>query len=510
MSMTAPRDATAPSSDVSGGALDADIQLATRSAMHLGVGLIGSWAIGIAIRLLLPRWLGPEQFGVLQFADVFTTTLLIVTMLGADTYIRKEVGTRPQHASEFFGGTLLIGLCVGALALAIALPSLAAAGKPSTVLWIVAWLAVAQMVVNINNLYAALLHSVGAVRGLAGLNVAGKLLWAVGIVIALRTGAGLVGVAQAMLFSELVRCAVLYRLGRRHLSLRLRVDLTATRAMVLASLPFFIGGVAQTIYARIDVSILSFLASDAETGWYGAASTIAGLSLLLSPIISWVLLPLSSRAAARSEAELMHVMRRAMSLVLTIAVPASLGIWVAADLLIVGAFGEAFRPAMHSLRIIAPTFLLTYTAMVSASLLVRLERAWTVTIISLLGMIVSPSLNFVLVPRFAALYGVGGAGMGAAWALTLTELFTAGTMTWQLGSRAFDRQSVSLIGKTMLLALGVAAADLVMRRFGYWRIPIDVALYLGIGTLWKIIDPMALMSMARGTMPPALVAERAA
>jgi O-antigen/teichoic acid export membrane protein len=510
MSLTAPRDPAASSADDNAGALEADIQQATRSAMHLGVGLMGSWAIGIAIRLLLPRWLGPEQFGVLQFADVFTTTVLIVTMLGADTYIRKEVATRPQHASEFFGGTLLVGLLVGLLVLAVSLPALSAAGKSGTVLWIVFWLALAQMAVNTNNLYAALLHAVGAVRGLAGLNVAGKLLWAVGIVIALRTGAGLIGVAQAMLLSELVRCAVLYRLGRKHLALTLRVDLAATRAMVLASLPFFIGGVAQTIYARIDVSILSFLASDAETGWYGAASTIAGLSLLLSPIISWVLLPLSSRAAARSEADLMVVMRRSMALVLVIAVPASLGIWVAADVLIVGAFGEAFRPAMHSLRIIAPTFLLTYTAMVSASLLVRLERAWTVTVVSLLGMIVSPTLNFLFVPRFAAAYGVGGAGMGSAWALTLTELFTAGAMTWQLGSRAFDRQSVLLIGKTMVLALGVAAVDVALRGLGFWRLPIDVALYLGIGMLWKIIDPRALLSIARGSMPPALVAEPAA
>jgi O-antigen/teichoic acid export membrane protein len=360
MSLSAPRDLQPPPDVGAGaGALDRDIQQATRSAMHLGVGLVGSWAIGIGIRLLLPRWLGPEQFGVLQFADVFTTTVLVVTMLGADTYIRKEVATRPQHASEFFGGTLLIGVLLGAVVLGISLPALSAAGKSSTVLWIVAWLGLAQMAVNTNNLYAALLHAVGAVRGLAGLNVAAKLLWALGIVVALRSGAGLIGVAQAMLLSELVRCAVLVRLARQHLQLRLRVDLGATKAMVLASLPFFIGGVAQTIYARIDVSILSFLASDAETGWYGAASTIAGLSLLLSPIISWVLLPLSSRAAARSEAELMHVMRRAMSLVLTVAVPASLALWVAADLLIVGAFGEPFRPATHSLRIIAPTFLLT-------------------------------------------------------------------------------------------------------------------------------------------------------
>ena len=104
-----------------------------------------------------------------------------MTTLGSDTYIRKEVATRPQHATEFFGGTLVLGLLLGIVAVALALPSLAAAGKPTAVLWAVAWMALAQIVINVNTLYAALLHAVGAVGGLASLNVAAKLLWAVGI-----------------------------------------------------------------------------------------------------------------------------------------------------------------------------------------------------------------------------------------------------------------------------------------------------------------------------------------
>ena len=258
--------------------------------------------------------------------------------------------------------------------------------------------------------------------------------------------------------------------------------------------------VAQTIYARIDVSILSFLANDTEVGWYGGASTIAGLSLLLSPIIAWVLLPLSSRAAARSEEELVQVMRQAMAFVLLLAVPASLGIWVAADVLILTAFGEAFAPAVHSLRIIAPTFLLTYLAMVSASLLVRLDRAWTVTNISLAGMVLSPTLNFLLVPRFAQRFGEGGAGMGAAWALTLTECFTAGVMTWQLGSRAFDKRSLLLIGKTLLLGLAVALMDMALRPLGAWRLPIDAVAYVGVGVAIGVIDVPALWEIARGVL----------
>ncbi|MCC6241518.1 MAG: flippase [Gemmatimonadaceae bacterium] len=490
------------------GGLDADLKVATKSALQLGGGLLGSWVIGLGIRLALPRFLGPEQFGILQFADVFTTTVLIVTTLGADTYIRKEVVTRPAHASEFFGGTLFLGVCLAALVLGIALPSLAAAGKPPLVLWMVLWMGLAQLVINANKLYAALLHAVGAVGGLATLNVASKLLWAGGIALALSSGAGLIGVAQAMLLSELVRLIVIARLGRQHVDLSLRKNVDATLKMLRASFPFFLAAVAQTVYARIDVSILSFMANDTEVGWYGAAATIAGLSLLLSPIIAWVLLPLSSRAAARSEEELVQVMRQAMAFVLLLAIPSSLAIWVSADVLILTAFGTAFEPAVHSLRILAPTFLLTYLAMVSASLLVRLERAWMLTSISLAGMVISPMLSLLLVPRFAARFGAGGAGMGAAWALTLTECFIAGSMTWQLRSRAFDRRSVALIGKTLALGLSVAIMDMAIRPLGVWRLPLDAIAYVGVGLLIGVIDVAMLRRVARTvrSRPPEVAA----
>ncbi|HMS01735.1 MAG TPA: flippase [Gemmatimonadaceae bacterium] len=491
----------APSDTATAGpGLASDVRHATRSALQLGLGLLGSWLIGMAIRFALPRWLGPEQFGVLQFAEVFATTAMIVTTLGSDTYIRKEVATRPEHATEFFGGTLFIGTLVGIVVLALALPTLSHFGKSADVLWIVGWVAVAQILANINSLYAALLHAVGAVGGLASLNVVAKVVWALGIVVAIRAGAGLTGIAQALLVSEVVRGAVLVRLGRQHVDLTLRVDLAATARMMRLSLPFFVAGVAQTIYARIDVSILSFLANDTEVGWYGAASTIAGLSLLLSPIIAWVLLPLSSRAAARSEADLLEVSRQAMAFVLIIAVPASLGIFLAADELIHLAFGDAFAPAAASLRIIAPTFLLTYLAMVSASLLVRLDRAWTVTWISLGGMLISPTLNLLFVPRFAAHFGTGGAGLGSATALTLTECFTAGAMTWTLRSRAFDGPRLRLIGTTMLLALGIVALDHLLRPLGIWRLPLDAAAYVAAGIALRIIHVPTLIDLVRGAL----------
>ena len=482
--------------------LKTDVGFSIRNAVKLGMGLLGSWTVALVIRLALPRFLGISSFGELQFADSFTTAVFILMGLGVETYARREVATRRDHASDFLGGTLVLASAIGAIVMTVALLALREAGKSSRVLELVLILGIAQMLTNLNVIFAALLHAVGKVDGLSYLNVGSKLMWGAGIAFALSNGYGVHGVCVAMLASETVRFVSLAFLARKHVQLRFRIDATATRTVLVASFPFFLGAVAQTIYSRIDVSIMSFLTSDTEVGWYGAASTLAGISLLLSPLISWVLLPLTTRAALRSEEELMLVARRAMELILVVAFPVSLFLGVGADYLITGAFGSAFGPAEHSLRILAPTFILTYAAIVTATLLVRLGRGWAVTWVSVSGMLLAPVLNLWLVPVCFAKFGAGGAGIGAAISLTVTELFTTGVMTYVLGMQAFDRRSVVALVKTFIIGAIVLVVDYLMRDLGLgaWRLLIDAVLYFGSVTLTGALDVRGGIALARSAI----------
>lgn len=470
--------------------LASDVGLSIRNAMKLGMGLLGSWAIALVIRLSLPRFLGIASFGELQFADAFTTTVFVVIILGVETYARREIATRREHASDFLGGTLLIGILIGAVAMTVALIGLDAGGKSDRVLQLVFVLGLAQILTNVNGLFAALLHAVGRVDGLSYLNVGAKLAWGAGIAFALAMGHGVLGVGVAMLVSEVLRCIGLVTLSRRNVGLKFRIDLPATWKVIAVSFPFYVGGVAQVLYAKIDVSIMSFLTTDTEVGWYGAAATLAGISLLLSPLISWVLLPLSTRAASRSEDELLMVAKRSMELILVLAFPVSLFLGLAAEYLITGAFGAQFAPAEHSLRILAPTFILTYAAIVTATLLVRMGRGWAVTWTSVAGMLLAPALNLYLVPRCFERFGPGGAGIGAAIALTVTELFTTGTMTYLLGTHAFDRRSVVSLAKTLVCGVLVIAADQAMVHAGLGAVRhlADALLYVILVTVSGALD----------------------
>ncbi|HEU4642889.1 MAG TPA: flippase [Gemmatimonadaceae bacterium] len=482
------------------GRLHTDVADSVRNAVKLGSSLLATWAVALGVRILLPRVLGPAAFGTYQFADAFTTTVFIVMSLGVETYIRKEVATRSDHASDFFGGTLIVRVALGVLVTVVALWGLGVSGKSADVRRLVLVLGVTQLLFNLNSSYAALLQAKGEVDGLSVMNVAAKLAWGIGIGVALALHGGVFAVGVAMLISESLRTMALVALAGRHLRLRYTIHWRPTAAVLLASVPYYLMALFQTVYARIDVSIMSYVTSDVEVGWYGAASNIAGMSLLLAPLITWVLLPLTSRAAARSEEELTVVSRRSMELILCMAIPVSLFLYLAAGLIVHDVFGPAYEPARRSLEILAPLFVLTYAAMVSATMLIRLERGWAVTWISIAGGIASPLLNLWLIPRCAAAFGHGGAGIGAAITLIVTELGTTAAMTWLLGGRAFDGRSCGVLAKTCAACLVVIAADRLAAPLGAWRLVGDAALYVAIVVAWGALDLRGMVELLRGAL----------
>jgi O-antigen/teichoic acid export membrane protein len=180
-----------------------------------------------------------------------------------------------------------------------------------------------------------------------------------------------------------------------------------------------------------------------------------------------------------------------------------------ADLWIRVIFGSAFAPAGLPLRLLAAMFVLTYVAIVSATCLNVIGRGWFVTAISTAGLVVNPFLNVALV-RFARGHlGVpGAAGSGAALSMLVAELFIAATMTTVLGGMAFDRRSVSAIGRMVFAAAAAVALDFVARPLGWARLALDMALYLALvfalrAVHWREVVDFTRAALRHREAPPA-------
>src|SRR5215212_5048373 len=82
---------------------------AVANAMKLASSLVVSFGITLAVRqFLIPRMLGTERYGELNFADGFAGLFLVAAWLGVDTWLRKELGVTLKNADGVFGGVLVV------------------------------------------------------------------------------------------------------------------------------------------------------------------------------------------------------------------------------------------------------------------------------------------------------------------------------------------------------------------------------------------------------------------
>jgi O-antigen/teichoic acid export membrane protein len=276
------------------------------------------------------------------------------------------------------------------------------------------------------------------------------------------------------------------------------VNATATRHVLVASLPFYINAVAIALCAKLDATMLWFVTrNEAEIGWYGAASNVASIALLLAPLAGSVLMPLLARTEKRSREELWVLVRRTLAGILSVLMPCTLFIALGAELWTRWVFGSAFAPSAMSLRALAPNFVLTYVAMTLSFVLVAIGRAWTLTLISIVGTLINPALALVLVPFFSDYLGPGGAGVGSGLAVTGMELTVTTLFLANIGRVAFDRRLTIDVLKTCVCCASVIVLDRALAPLGDVRLAIDAGAYAVLALMTRAVRPAELIALVR-------------
>ncbi|HEY5958086.1 MAG TPA: flippase [Polyangiaceae bacterium] len=475
-----------------------EIGLAFGNAVRLGSSLILTWGIALVTRLYVPRYLGPERFGILNFAEAFTATAFVFMGLGLDTYVRKELSVRPEHASDFIGGVIAIRsiLLVGVFAAMHIV--LAATHRPVDVIWIVYIYGLAQFFTVGSATSAGILQAAGKVRGQSILSVVVKLLWAACTFLAVYFRLGLWAFALTFMLSEGVKSLAFFWLAKRELRFETRVDLKGTGRVLLASLPFFVSGLATTIYDKIGVNLLAFMTNNREVGWLGAANGLAGITMLLTPVVSWVLIPLMARSYAICADEFYKIVRRTMELIVGLATPVSLMMALGADVWVKLFFGAQFAPSAMSLRVIAISTALMYLTMLLFYALAVLNYTWRITFAFVGGVIINPTCLLLIMKPLITRIGPGGGGVACAIATLVTEIGIILSLIALLGKRGFDRRLVFAFGKFAGSVLAVVALHtLVLGGCGPWRLVVDAIAYVGLMFATRAVNIPELIKAAK-------------
>jgi O-antigen/teichoic acid export membrane protein len=468
---------------------------AVKNATTLGASLVVTTAIGFVVSLFYQVRLEPAASGRVAAAEGMTATTLVVLAFGLDNYARKEVALRPSHAREFVPGAMFARLLATVPVTAIVMAIMSLLGRSREVVVLIALFGLVRFLVQSNELLAACLHAVGSVKGLSKQNLVTKVVWGVAIVAFLLFGAGAYAVPLGWIAGETLKLLGLARRAGNELHVWSQIRHQQVFPVLRRSMPFLSSSVLTSLAMVLDITMMQFLANDRELGYYRFAQSLLLIVLIVATVLPWVLLPMASKAAGRSAADLADVMRRSVGGVMALAIPLCVLLSLNADTIIETA-RQSYVPSIPALRILAITVIGTYLTMVCATFLQAQGKTWVGVRIGVVIVGIDAVLVLLFVPMGLRRFGEGGAGTTAALAILVAEFIGTALFVWYLGPTAWDRDSLLLVGRVLLGTVPVVLADRILaaKGFSFVRGFADVIMYGLNLTLLGVLDPAKIRS----------------
>ena len=409
--------------------------------------------------LIVPRILGPVDFGILVSAQSVSGVLGIALGVGAQNYLVRETVVDRSAGPRLVGTVLVLRIAlvpvVGLAALLWA--RLAHYGHDATV---VLYLITAMTVLTLlMEPLQATFQAIEQMKYIAYANVINKVaqsIMGIGLVLA---GFKVVGIAWDMAIIAGVVFLLSYWWLRPYFRIDIKTDLSLMARLTRESVAYWVYSVFGTIYLWIDTIMLTLMTQTRVVGWYGASTQLFQTLLFLPVFVYTAWLPRLVAAFGKSRRDLYETARAPVELVLVLSLPIAAGTVVVADPLIHGVYGAGFAHAIPVLIVLGPCVPPLYLNIVLGSVMIAEKRQATWTTVMLAAAVFNPLVNLVLIPLTQHRYHNGA--IGAAISLVLTELSINGVGMVLVGRHIFDWRMVkrcALMG--VLSALMVLVAEL--------------------------------------------------
>jgi len=372
--------------------------------------------IGLLVGVWVTRYLGPEQFGVLNYATAFVTLFSSVALLGLDGIIIRDFIRKPDRRDEIMGTAVALKFSGGLVMTAICILSIYLI-RPDDyqsilLVGIISLGLVFQSFGTIEFWFQSQIQSKYCVisRSSAFLIIAAV---KIGLILSEAPLAAFAwaGVAEIVIGSAALIAAYRYtglRLGS------LRATRSVAVKMMRDSWPLIFADVVTVVYMRADKIILGETAGNHELGIYSVAILVAEVLWLVPRALSASLYPGIVEAKGISDVVFHDRMQRYYGIMAfftyLVAVPVTLlGSWAVPFI-----FGPAYAQAGTLLAGLVWTGMFINLGLARSSYLTAMNWTRLHSITDFLGCVVNVVLNLVLIPRYG---GVGAviASFAAYW-----------------------------------------------------------------------------------------------
>ncbi|HNY90125.1 MAG TPA: flippase [bacterium] len=409
--------------------------------------------------LLLPvasRILGPASFGRYNLATTIMFFTMLADDLGLNMWVTREIAKHKERAQRYFAyavGLKVVLIPLSLLFVALYLELGSYDRETVEAVWIFSLYA---LLTSFRDLAVALFRAFEEMEWESLAQSIEKVLTtALGIAV-LLTGGGLKGLAWVFVASA--AASTLYSLRplfRRFVRPAMAFSFREFLPMLRGAVVFGISVFLTTIYSRIDMVMLSLMKGPDYWGYYAAAHKLIDLSNVVPTVLMIATFPAMARAATPFADHLNQVFTRGFKWLLLLAIPIVPGVLLLARPVVLGFYGAAYAPSIPALQILGCTAAVLFLNIFTAGAFGATNHQGRLVIIQIGGLVVSASLNWLLIPRYAHV------GSSIASLVTESAVLTA---TLILAFRRIVRLTGLVFIRDGVIAAAVMSLGLLLLR----------------------------------------------
>ena len=225
--------------------------------------------------IIIARYLGVSDYGIVSFAISFTSLVGIVMDLGMSTYITREIAKNRNSVNKYFNNIFIFKLILAIILFFISGLILYLLGYPQWTILITLLFTIELIFMSMTVFLNGVFQAFEEVKYQAIGSILNSSLLLIGILITLGFDLGVVSIALSYTLSYFIYFSyILLKYIQTFSFPKFEIDVKFIKRVLIESIPFGLTNFFYTIYFSIDIVMLSYISGDYATGLYKSAYNI--------------------------------------------------------------------------------------------------------------------------------------------------------------------------------------------------------------------------------------------
>jgi PST family polysaccharide transporter len=386
--------------------------LFSERALRMGVGLI--------VSVWLARYLGPEQFGLLNYALAFVSLFVAIATLGLQDIVVRDIVNDPTGTQEIIGTSFLLRLIGGVISFVLIFAAINFFQSDDKLAKTIVVILGFTLVFQASEVVKCWFESQIMSKYIIWMQNGVFLIGAAVKVSLILVNASLFAFVWVMFFEALTTAIgmfAVYRWKVGKLS-AWRPRITRAKSLLRDSWPLILAAIAVTIYMRIDQIMLGHMVGNEAVGIYTAAVRISEVWYVIPLAIAASVFPSILEARKKNGDLYKQRLQKLYDLMVLLTLAVALPMTFLSDWIVVLLFGQAYSAAGTVLSIHIWATLFVFLGVASEKWFLAENRQILSFQRTLLGALVNIGLNIILIPKF----GIIGAALTTVFSYAIAAM----------------------------------------------------------------------------------------